>query len=262
MPRRTALSWSGSPRKSITRPGSSPSRSPATIDSWRTQSPMTTASISRPSTPKARLARAGRPGLSFSNRRHLFEPVIAAVDDFRVAEVVPAVGDAVAVAVDLEVLERFRPSRDLGGLAERRALGVEGRGMEQQDEEHRGGGSGDLHGLAPSLASFWAFPVMGTKRVGLSTWSTSLPSFLIIKMDPLVELAPQGDHDPPAFLQLLDQRRRDLGRGAGDDDRVERRRLGPAGVAVADPGVDVVVPQFLDGPWPPARPGAAWISTE
>ena len=61
-------SRSSSPKKSMMRLGSSPSRSPSWIPSTRTQSPKIIASTSRPSIANARLARAGRPGRSFSNR--------------------------------------------------------------------------------------------------------------------------------------------------------------------------------------------------
>jgi hypothetical protein len=43
----------------------------------------------------------------------------------------------------------------------------------------------------------------------------------------------ERDHHAPARRQLLDQLRRRLGRGGGDEDRVERRVLGPAARAVA-----------------------------
>ena len=49
-------------KKSISSAGSSPFRSPIWTSRCRTQSPRTIASVLRPSTPKARLSRAGRPG--------------------------------------------------------------------------------------------------------------------------------------------------------------------------------------------------------
>ena len=64
-------------------------------------------------------------------------------------------------------------------------------------------------------------------------------------MNPLVELAAERDHHPTAFFKLLDERAGHLGRGAGDDDGVERGSLGPASVTVANSGVDVRVAQLL-----------------
>ena len=46
--------------------------------------------------------------------------------------------------------------------------------------------------------------------------------------------------------ELVEQWLRHLGRGGGDDDRVERRDLGPAEVAVADPHVDLVEAEPLE----------------
>ena len=47
----------------------------------------------------------------------------------------------------------------------------------------------------------------------------------------------RNDHDFVG-LELLQQRRRDVVDAAGDDDLVERRRFGPAVIAVGGPGLD------------------------
>ena len=65
-------------------------------------------------------------------------------------------------------------------------------------------------------------------------------------MDLLVEPGAQGDDHPAPLLELLDERAGDLLGGACDDDRVERGGLGPAGVAVAVSGVDILVADFVD----------------
>ncbi len=50
---------------------------------------------------------------------------------------------------------------------------------------------------------------------------------------------PHGDDHDPVRPQLLQERRRDVVDAAGDDDLVERRRLGPAEIAVGAAGRDV-----------------------
>ena len=60
-------------------------------------------------------------------------------------------------------------------------------------------------------------------------------------------------HDPhqfartvqPRLIQLVDERLRNLLRSACDDDRVERRRLGPARVTIADSRADMRVTERL-----------------
>ena len=59
---------SESPKKSINKAGSSPARSPYWIWSSLIQIPRTMASVLRPSMPKARLSRAGRPRCPHANR--------------------------------------------------------------------------------------------------------------------------------------------------------------------------------------------------
>ncbi len=89
-----------------------------------------------------------------------------------IAEVVPALGDAVAVGVGLEVFERGRT-----GPNQLLSPGRKG----QADEQDQGPRQRSAHGLPPA-ASFCARPVMGTKSVGLSLaiW-TSLPFFFSIR---------------------------------------------------------------------------------
>ncbi len=150
VPRRKVLSWSGSLRKSMTRLGSSPSRSPATIDSWRTQRPITSASNCRPSTPKARLARAGRPGRAFSNRKHFVlaapTPPSTTLASRRLYQ--PS-GMPSLVGIHLEVFERLGTERNLGRLAQSgRELGLE-RVREGEDHGQHRQEMSIPHGLAP-----------------------------------------------------------------------------------------------------------------
>ena len=70
---------------------------------------MTIASVLRPSTPKARLSRDGRPGLVHSNRTKCGPVVPALRPSISLAGVVPAVGYAVFVRVGLQVVDRGRP---------------------------------------------------------------------------------------------------------------------------------------------------------
>src|SRR5574340_1844475 len=55
------------------------------------------------------------------------------------------------------------------------------------------------------------------------------------------ELRAERDHHAAAWLQLLEQRRRHMACGSRHHDRVERRRLRPAVVAIAHPGLHVAV---------------------
>ena len=59
----------------------------------------------------------------------------------------------------------------------------------------------------------------------------------------LLVIAADGERaQPPADLELLEQGLRNiLRRCGGQDDRVERCPLGPAVIAVADPGADVAI---------------------
>ncbi len=222
----------------------------------------------------------------------------APFDDLGVAEVVPAVGDAVAVGVDLEVFERLGPSGTSvawpsagpwaggwrgGARAESQGIpasrdprptlcvgmpswtlcvprpildradrgrrerqdGIPTRSVGTSGGDRRVRLSDELTAWSPSAASFWASAGHGDEQGRPEHLVDELAVLLDHQVDPLVELAAQGDDHPAPFLELLDERGGDLGRGAGDDDRVERRGLGPARVAVADPGVDVRVAEFL-----------------
>jgi hypothetical protein len=53
-----------------------------------------------------------------------------------------------------------------------------------------------------------------------------------------------GDHHAAADRALIEERLRRLGRRGSDDDRVERRRVGPAAVAIADAQLDRVVAEM------------------
>jgi pyruvate dehydrogenase E2 component (dihydrolipoamide acetyltransferase) len=72
---------------------------------------------------------------------------------------------------------------------------------------------------------------------------------------PAAALVADGDDHAAAVAQLVHQRLRHVLRRGGDDDRVEGRLLRPAGVAVADADVDVVVAERAS-PRAPARRGA------
>ena len=61
----------------------------------------------------------------------------------------------------------------------------------------------------------------------------------------LVTLPDGDDHQPPVF-ELIDQRFRDVGRRAGDDDLVERSLFGPTLEPVADSAVDVFVAEVFE----------------
>ena len=80
--------------------------------------------------------------------------------------------------------------------------------------------------------------VRGTKRTGTIVSSRSSRRPLAHDHQLLRQRADRNDH-APAGLELLDQRRRDVVGRRGDDDGVERRRLRPAHVAVADARLDV-----------------------
>ncbi len=103
------------------------------------------------------------------------------VDELDVAGVVPAVGDAVAVGVNLEVLQlgRVGPHDEVVLRVQRRRQGqAEGQGA------HGGLGHGfssPLAFLRASAASRWARPVMGTNSVGRSSSRESLPSRLVTR---------------------------------------------------------------------------------
>jgi hypothetical protein len=68
-----------------------------------------------------------------------------------------------------------------------------------------------------------------------------------------------GDHHPPAGLQLVDQRLRHVIRAGRDDDPVERRLLRPAGIAVAGAHGDVAIAE-LRKLRSPARASGSTIS--
>ena len=102
-------------------------------------------------------------------------------DQLDVAGVVPAVGDAVLVRVGLEVVDRGgRRPLDHGFLAE---APRPRRGQQRQHQRH-GRDRRGLHGFSffwVPAASRWARPVIGTNSVGRSSLVISLPSFLIIR---------------------------------------------------------------------------------
>ena len=98
--------------------------------------------------------------------------------------------------------------------------------------------------LAPA-ASRRARPVMGTNRVGLSSRLTQFTVFLDDQVDALGKPIAQGDHHATPILELVDQRLRNLLRSACDDNRIERRGIRPALVAVANSSVDVGISQLF-----------------
>src|SRR2546422_6707303 len=51
--------------------------------------------------------------------------------------------------------------------------------------------------------------------------------------------AADGDDQPPADLELIDERLGDVHRGGSDEDPIEGRRLGPASVAIPRTDLDV-----------------------
>ena len=66
---------------------------------------------------------------------------------------------------------------------------------------------------------------------------------------PPLERLPDRNHHPPARLDLLEQLRRGILRGAGDDDDVEPvPHLRPAVIPVAHPRMHVVIPQRREDP--------------
>ena len=218
--------------------------------------------------------RAGRPRLRAveTDEMRADNPALGFPDG--VAGVVPTVGNPVAVGIFLQVIHGRRPGPlDLGllilGPATAPATNQNGASARTAASNcttsfsfARAPGTGRVTtplsprtgfirlrpppasglGSGPSLR---AFPVIGTKRVGLSSLSMQLAVFLDDQVNRLVEPGPQRNDHPAPFLELVDQRPGDSLRGAGDDDRVERGRLGPTLVAVADPGVDVRVAQLL-----------------
>ncbi len=80
----------------------------------------------------------------------------------------------------------------------------------------------------------------GTKRTGWRDLERTVPSvsFVTSMRDCSGEGLADGDHHDAAGGELLEQRRRDLAGGTGDDDGVEGGFLGPAVEAVGDAGVD------------------------
>ena len=81
-------------------------------------------------------------------------------------------------------------------------------------------------------------PTSGTKRHG-TVRSDGRPSRRPHdELEPLPAAAADRHDEPAAGLELLVERRRQLGRGGGDGDRGERRVLGQAERAVADVHVD------------------------
>ena len=76
----------------------------------------------------------------------------------------------------------------------------------------------------------------------------------------LLPVVADGQDQPAPVLELLLEGLGDAGRGGGDDDRVERRRLGPALVAVAGPHLDVRVAEALQACAALARASGATIS--
>src|SRR3546814_17763407 len=72
-------------------------------------------------------------------------------------------------------------------------------------------------------------------------------------------LGPDRDDHATAGGELLDERPRDVGCGRGHHDAVERRRLGPDRIAVADARLDVreLVLQLLCRPPPDVGPDPA-----
>ena len=59
-------------------------------------------------------------------------------------------------------------------------------------------------------------------------------------------LVADGNHQPAAFNQLIDQCFRDLRSTGGDNDRIKRALLLPSIGAVGTPGDDVVVPKLVE----------------
>ena len=101
-------------------------------------------------------------------------------------------------------------------------------------------------------------PWSGEKRTGITRRSVVLPSPILGDHRQILRAVgrPEREHQAPAGLELAQQRHRDMVDRFLDDHRIVRRLLAPAVVAVAGPGVDVVVLHVLEQCGPPPRPAA------
>ena len=133
---------------------------------------------------------------------------------FGVAEVVPAVGDAVLVGVGLEVVERRRRGPDDRSRRPGPRAGPSAIASSQATASDQGDVRDPSHGFSffsCAAASRWAGRSSARTGSAAARWtSTSLPSLLDLQVDHLVEPVAQRDHHPPPLLQLLDERGRDL----------------------------------------------------
>ena len=93
-----------------------------------------------------------------------------------------------------------------------------------------------------------ALPVIGTNRTGSTARFSSLPARFSQQDQLLRARRPHRNDHPPALLELVDQRLRHVIRRARHDDRIERRRLRPALVAIARAHVDVAIAEPLQDP--------------